>query len=78
MNRFEEKVEEEIKKACAKIYPLQNILIRKVKVLKKTRFDASKMIELYGEKSALATEILSQGAIQVEQPANIITQSEKK
>jgi small subunit ribosomal protein S3Ae len=31
------------------IYPLQDVYIRKVKVLKKPRFDVSKLLELHGE-----------------------------
>ena len=38
-----------IKKACASIFPLQNIFVRKVKVIKKPRFDLSRLMELYAE-----------------------------
>lgn len=75
---MDEKIEEEIKKSCAKFYPLQNVLLRKVKVLKKPRFDASKMIEFYGEKAGLATEILSTGAPQADAPKNLFAEGEKK
>jgi small subunit ribosomal protein S3Ae len=47
------KFELDIVKHCCKFYPLdkQNILIRKVKMLKKPKFDAGKMQELYqGQK----------------------------
>merc|ERR1711988_1102354 len=37
----------EIEKACAGIYPLQNVFIRKVKVLKKPKFDLVKLMELH-------------------------------
>ena len=72
-----ESIEAEIKDACAKFYPLQNVMIRKAKLLKKPRFDASKMLEFYGEKSALATEILAPSA-QAEEPKNLISETKKQ
>ena len=44
------------------IYPLQNVFIRKVKVLKKPRFDLTKLMELYadgGEDSGAAMDKIS-------------------
>jgi len=42
----------EIEKACAGIFPLQNVFIRKVKVLKKPKFDLVKLMELHGDSGA--------------------------
>ena len=39
-----------IQKECQKIFPLQNVLVRKVKLLKKPKFDLTKLMELYQEK----------------------------
>lgn len=39
----------EIEKATFAIYPLQNIYIRKAKILKSPRFDAERLLELHGE-----------------------------
>jgi len=39
----------EIEKATFYTYPLQNIYIRKAKILKSPRFDAEKLLELHGE-----------------------------
>ena len=39
----------EIEKACRSIYPLQNVNIRKVKVIKKPKFDVARLMEMYGE-----------------------------
>jgi len=39
----------EIEKATFAIYPLQNIYIRKAKILKAPRFDAERLLELHGE-----------------------------
>jgi len=42
-----------IQKECSKIFPLQdNCMIRKVKILKKPKFDLTKLMELYKEDSA--------------------------
>jgi small subunit ribosomal protein S3Ae len=38
---------DEIKKATSTIFPLQNARIRKVKVIKRPRFDVSRLLDLY-------------------------------
>ena len=38
---------EAITKACAFVYPLNNILIRKVKMLKKPKLDSTKLNDLF-------------------------------
>lgn len=42
----------EIEKACQSIFPLQNVFIRKVKMLKKPKFDLLKLMELHGDSGA--------------------------
>ncbi|ODQ67010.1 40S ribosomal protein S3a-2 [Nadsonia fulvescens var. elongata DSM 6958] len=42
----------EIEKATQSIYPLQNVHIRKVKVLKEPKFDLGSLLALHGEASA--------------------------
>merc|ERR1711881_731416 len=37
----------DIMKACEGIYPLQNVFIRKVKILKAPKFDAAKLAEIH-------------------------------
>jgi len=44
-----EDITEESKKACQFIYPLSNVIIKKVKTLKKPKFDVAKLNELYKE-----------------------------
>ncbi|XP_023215413.1 small ribosomal subunit protein eS1 [Centruroides vittatus] len=39
----------DIEKACQGIYPLHDVMIRKVKVLKKPKFELGKLLELHGE-----------------------------
>ncbi|XP_006821611.1 small ribosomal subunit protein eS1-like [Saccoglossus kowalevskii] len=42
----------DIEKACQGIFPLHDVHIRKVKVLKKPKLDVGKLLELHGEGSA--------------------------
>ncbi|MCO5567222.1 hypothetical protein L7F22_020911 [Adiantum nelumboides] len=46
-----EAIGKEIEKATAGIYPLQNIYIRKVKILKAPKFDLGKLMEVHGDYS---------------------------
>jgi len=43
-----EAIGREIEKACRGIYPLQNVYVRKAKILKAPKFDMSKLLELHG------------------------------
>jgi small subunit ribosomal protein S3Ae len=45
-----DQISKQIQKDCNKIFPLENVLIRKVKVLKKPKFDLTKLMELYTAK----------------------------
>lgn len=60
----------EITKQCSKIYPLQNVLVRKVKLLKKPKFDLTKFMELYQEKPEL--EIKGKKTDAAEEPKNLL------
>jgi len=66
-------IADDIRKASTPIFPLKDVYIRKVKVLKKPRFDISKLLEIHGDsttataKPAGATEDI--GAA-VERPDN--------
>ncbi|ELW64038.1 40S ribosomal protein S3a [Tupaia chinensis] len=42
----------DIEKACQSIYPFHNVFIRKVKMLKKPKFELGKLRELHGEGSS--------------------------
>merc|ERR1711902_471352 len=42
----------DIAKACQGIYPLHDVHIRKVKVLKRPRFDLTKLLDMHGEGSS--------------------------
>jgi small subunit ribosomal protein S3Ae len=45
-----DQINKQITKDCSKIFPLENVLIRKAKVLKKPKFDLTKLMELYQDK----------------------------
>lgn len=51
-------ISKQITDECNKIFPLQNVLVHKAKVLKKPKFDLTKLMELYAEDKteAVATE----------------------
>jgi len=44
-------ISEQITKECSKIFPLDNVTMKKVKVLKKPKFDLSKLMELYTQSA---------------------------
>lgn len=57
-----ESIGKEIEKACNGIYPLQNVFVRKVKVLKTPKFDAAKLLELHADTGAGAAAAAEAGA----------------
>ena len=53
VNKFiPEVIGKEIQKSCASIFPLQNVAIRKCKVLKSPKFELQKLMEVHGDYSA--------------------------
>jgi small subunit ribosomal protein S3Ae len=63
-----ESIGKEIEKATQAIYPLQNVLIRKVKVVRSPKFDTAKLAEIHGGASALASAAAEAG-VKVDRPA---------
>ncbi|KAJ4914302.1 40S ribosomal protein S3a-2 [Raphanus sativus] len=47
-----ESIGRDIEKATQSIYPLQNVFIRKVKILKAPKFDLGKLMEVHGDYTA--------------------------
>jgi small subunit ribosomal protein S3Ae len=45
-------IAKDIQKACQSIFPLQNVYIRKVKVLKKPKFDLTKLMEMHADSGS--------------------------
>ena len=58
-----------ITQECSKIFPLENVLIKKVKVLKKPKFDLTKLMELYQSNA----EKQQRTADPTEAPANTLS-----
>jgi len=52
---FPESIGREIEKACQGIYPLQNVYIRKAKILKSPKYEAGKLMEMHSESAAAET-----------------------
>lgn len=52
-----ESIGNEIEKATTNIYPLQNVFIRKVKILKAPKFDLSKLMEVHGGQEDVGMKI---------------------
>ncbi|XP_058080164.1 small ribosomal subunit protein eS1-like [Magnolia sinica] len=50
-NCIPEVIGKEIEKATSSIYPLQNVFIRKVKILRPPKFDLGKLMEVHGDYS---------------------------
>jgi len=48
---------QEIEKSCETIYPLQNVFVRKVKVLKKPKFDIARLLEIHNETSSAGAAV---------------------
>jgi small subunit ribosomal protein S3Ae len=62
----------DIEKICQSIYPLHDVYIRKVKILKKPKFDLGKLLEMHGEGSSSTTVPGKSGEVgeRVDRPDN--------
>ncbi|XP_017888327.1 40S ribosomal protein S3a-like isoform X1 [Ceratina calcarata] len=58
----------DIEKASLGIYPLHDVYIRKVKVLKKPRFELSKLLELHGDGAGSKSEEAGESGSKVDRP----------
>jgi len=58
----------DIEKACQGIYPLHDVHIRKVKVMKRPRFDLNKLMDMHGEGSGKAAAATDAAGEVVERP----------
>lgn len=64
-----ESIGAEIEKQCGAIYPLQNVFIRKVKILKMPKYDVQKLLELYALPAASSSVSTSEDTgMKVERP----------
>ncbi|KAJ1057634.1 hypothetical protein K5549_003269 [Capra hircus] len=58
----------DIEKACQSIYLLHDVFVRKVKMLKKPKFELGKLMELHGEASSSGKAIGDETADEYEPP----------
>jgi small subunit ribosomal protein S3Ae len=68
----------EIEKAAEGIYPLQNVLIRKVKMLRAPKTDLGKLLELHGGADAHATAVADHGKAMAREEEASAAASKKK
>lgn len=74
-NRTTDVVGKQITTECSKIFPLQNVIVRKVKLLKKPKFDLTKLMELYQDRPEL--EIKGKKDEKPGEPSNLLTAAKK-
>jgi small subunit ribosomal protein S3Ae len=60
MKFISDSIAKEIENSCQKIYPMHDVNIRKVKILKKPKFDVSRLLEIHGDAGGVTTN--SEGA----------------
>jgi len=63
-------IAKDIEKKCQSIYPLHDVMIRKVKVLKKPKFELGKLMEIHGEGkgTVTATTTATGESVKVDRP----------
>jgi len=72
-----ERIGAEIEKATEGIYPLQNVMIRKVKMLRAPKTDLGKLMEVHGGADAIAAAAAAKGA-EIERAAAEEPEKKKK
>jgi len=73
-----ESIGKEIEKACEGIYPLQNVLIRKVKTLRAPKLDVNKLIEIHGGAEAAAATAAPVAAVATADTGKAVERPEDK
>ena len=68
-NSIPESIGRDIEKACQAIYPLQNCFIRKVKILKKPKFDILKLMEVHTTTEDTGKKVTGINGDVTEEPA---------
>jgi len=62
-NFLSDTIVKQITKECSKVFPLENVMIKKVKVLKKPKFDLTKLMELYQSNAEKQTKTVDPDAV---------------
>jgi len=73
-----ESIGQEIERATQGTYPLQNVLIRKVKMLRAPKTDIGKLLELHGGADAAAASALAEKGRELERAAEEPEKKKKK
>ncbi|KAA0199988.1 hypothetical protein HAZT_HAZT001382 [Hyalella azteca] len=63
-------IADDIRKSCNSVYPLKDVYIRKVKVLKKPRFEVSRLLEIHGDQTPVVTAAMEEMGLPVDRPDN--------
>lgn len=58
---------------CKLIFPLDNVLVRKVKLIKKPKFDVGKLTEMYSEQKAVPEKVEGAPEEREEDSKNLLT-----
>lgn len=67
VNKFiPEVIGKEVEKACQSIFPLQNVFVRKAKIMRKPKFDMVKLLEMHGDIGAEDTGKMIDGSEKVD------------
>merc|ERR1712150_256260 len=61
-------IRKDIEKSCQGIYPLHDVYVRKVKILRKPKFDVGKLMELHGEGSTATGKTTGEAGEKLERP----------
>jgi len=59
-------IAKDIEKLCQSVYPLHDVHIRKVKILKKPKVDLTRLMEMHGEGSVTHTKSSGDAGVKVE------------
>ncbi len=54
--RIPDSIAKDIEKFCSYIYPLHDVYIRKVKVVKRPKFDLGRLMDMHGESGSSAAQ----------------------
>lgn len=56
-------ISKDIEKAASRVYPLHDVNISKVKVIRKPRFDVNKLMELHGDSKSATANVGTEGEV---------------
>ena len=69
-NRIPDSIAKDIEKYCSYIYPLTDVYIRKVKVVKRPKYDLGRLMDMHGESGSGRGAAASGDGARVDRPDN--------